>query len=97
MAAVDWIETQGNYLALHSGAQTHLIRETSARFEAKLDADRFLRIHRRAIAAVDRIRELRRLPGGDALARLDSGAELRVSRSYRERLQARLRGERASS
>ena len=32
---VDWIETQGNYLALHSGAATHLIRETSARLEAR--------------------------------------------------------------
>jgi hypothetical protein len=93
MAGVDWIETQGNYLALHVGAQAHLIRETSARFEARLDVERFIRVHRRAIAAVDRIREVRALAGGDAIARLDSGAELRVSRSYRERLQARLRGE----
>jgi two-component system LytT family response regulator len=94
MSAVDWIETQGNYLALHVGAQAHLVRETAARFEARLDPERFVRIHRRAIAAVDRIRELRPLPGGDALARLDSGVEVRVSRSHRERLQARLRGER---
>ena len=94
MSAVDWIETQGNYLALHVGAQAHLVRETAARFEARLDPERFMRIHRRAIAAVDRIRELRPLPGGDALARLDSGVEVRVSRSYRERLQARLRGKR---
>jgi hypothetical protein len=92
MAAVDWIETQGNYLALHVGAQVHLIRETSARLEARLDPARFVRVHRRAIAAVDRVRELRPLPGGDATLRLDTGAELRVSRSYRERLQTRLRG-----
>ncbi len=91
MAAVDWIETQGNYLALHVGAQVHLIRETSARFEAKLDPTRFVRVHRRAIAAVDRVRTVRPIGGGDAIARLDSGAELRVSRSYRERLLARLR------
>jgi DNA-binding LytR/AlgR family response regulator len=93
LCAVDWIETQGNYLALHVGAQAHLVRETAARFEARLDPERFVRVHRRAIAAVDRIRELRLLPGGDAIARLDTGAEVRVSRSYRERLQARLRGE----
>jgi two-component system LytT family response regulator len=92
MGAVDWIETQGNYLALHVGAQAHLVRETAVRFEARLDPERFVRIHRCAIAAVDRIRELRPLPGGDAIARLDTGAELRVSRSYRERVQMRLRG-----
>jgi DNA-binding LytR/AlgR family response regulator len=97
VAAVDWIETQGNYLALHVGAQTHLIRETSARFEARLDPARFIRVHRRAIAALDRIREIRPLAGGDALACLEGGAELRVSRSHRERLQARLRGERVPS
>jgi two-component system LytT family response regulator len=94
MAAVDWIETQGNYLALHVGARAHLIRETSARLEARLDPNCFVRIHRRAIVAVGRIREIRPLAGGDAIARLDSGAELRVSRSFRERVQARLRGER---
>ena len=97
MAAVDWIETQGNYLALHVGAQTHLIRETARRFEPRLDPGRFIRIHRRSIVAVDRIRELRPLDAGDAIVRLDTDAELRVSRGYRERLQARLRGDPAAS
>jgi DNA-binding LytR/AlgR family response regulator len=80
---VDWIETQGNYLALHVGAATHLIRETSVAFEAKLDPARFVRIHRRTIVAVDRVRELSPLLNGDAVVRLTDGRELKVSRGYR--------------
>jgi two-component system LytT family response regulator len=90
MAHIDWIETQGNYLALHVGAQTHLIRDSSTRFEATLDPARFIRIHRRTIVAIDRVRELTPVGGGDAAVRLDGGAEVRVSRGYRERLQSRL-------
>jgi two-component system LytT family response regulator len=73
------------------------VRETARRFEARLGPGRFVRIHRGAFVAVERIRELRPLPAGDAVLRLDTGAELRVSRSYRERLRARLRGPRPVS
>ncbi len=83
MDAVDWIETQGNYLALHVGTATHLIRETSVAFEAKLDPARFVRIHRRTIVAVDRVCALAPLANGDAVVRLTDGRELKVSRSYR--------------
>jgi hypothetical protein len=84
LAEVDWIETQGNYLALHTGDRMYLIRESSVAFEARLDPARFLRVHRRAIVAIDRIRELQPLTNGDALLRLSSGQELRASRRYRK-------------
>lgn len=90
MAAVDWIETQGNYLALHAGPATHLIRETSVAFEAKLDPARFVRIHRRTIVALDRVRELLPMANGDAMVRLADGRELKVSRSYRATVRAAL-------
>jgi hypothetical protein len=83
---VDWIETQGNYLALHVGTASHLIRESLARFEAGLDPARFARIHRRMIVAIDRIAEIAPLGAGDATLRLKNGTELRVSRSFRDRL-----------
>jgi len=83
---IDWIEAQGNYLALHAGATTHLIRDTVTAFAARLDPDRFVRIHRGAIVAIDRIVEVEPLGGGDATVRLRSGAELRASRSFRARL-----------
>lgn len=89
---VDWMETQGNYLAVHAGASVHLIRETSTRLEMQLDPDRFVRVHRQTLVALDRIRELRHLRGGDAELRLVDGTCLRLSRSYRAGIQSRLQG-----
>lgn len=87
--SIEWIESQGNYLALHVGSRAHLIRETLANFERRLDPDKFVRIHRRMIVAVDRIREIRPLANGDSELTLHDGRELRASRSYREVLRKR--------
>jgi two-component system, LytTR family, response regulator len=87
LASVRWIETQGNYLALHDGQKTHLLRETLAAFEPKLDPKQFVRIHRRMLVAADRVREIEPLANGDGLVRLADGTELRLSRNHRKRLQ----------
>ena len=86
LASVDWIETQGNYLALHEGQKTHLLRETLAAFEPKLDPQQFVRIHRRVLVAANRVRQIAPLANGDGLVRLASGTELRLSRNHRKRL-----------
>jgi hypothetical protein len=86
LASIHWIETQGNYLALHDGQKTHLLRETLAAFELKLDPKRFVRIHRRMLVSADRVREIVPLANGDGLVRLTGGAELRLSRNHRKRL-----------
>lgn len=90
LASVDWIETQGNYQALHVGGAAYLLRETSARLAARLDPARFVRIHRRFIVAADRIRDIEPLSNGDAIVRLASGVELRQSRAYRRALREQL-------
>jgi DNA-binding LytR/AlgR family response regulator len=90
LSEVRWIETQGNYLALHTGDHTHLLRETSARLEQRIDPERFLRIHRQTLVAVSRMRALAPLAGGDAMLTLDDGTELRVSRTYRNRVRSLL-------
>ena len=87
---IDWIEAQGNYLALHVGPAAHLIRETLAGLEARLDEARFVRIHRGAMVNVARVHRVRPLGNGDAMVGLKDGAELRVSRKYRLGLEARL-------
>jgi hypothetical protein len=89
-ANVDWIEAQGNYLALHAGPVAHLIRESIARLEARLDPTHFTRIHRSTIVAVDRIRDMVPLGAGDATLRLKDGTELRLSRNFRDRLLAQM-------
>jgi hypothetical protein len=86
LASIEWIETQGNYVALHEGRKTHLLRETLAAFEAKLDPQHFVRIHRRVLVAADRVREITPLANGDGLVRLADGTELRLSRNHRKRL-----------
>ncbi|WP_421934834.1 LytTR family DNA-binding domain-containing protein [Phenylobacterium sp.] len=87
---VGWIETQGNYQALHAADGVHLMRETSERLAAQLDPARFVRIHRRSIVAVDRVRKVEPLANGDATVRLADGTELRLSRRHRDALKARL-------
>lgn len=87
---VDWIEAQGNYVALHCAARTHLLRETLGVLAAKLDPTAFVRVHRSRLVAIAQIAEIRPLANGDALIRLSAGTELRLSRSYREQVHERL-------
>jgi two-component system LytT family response regulator len=89
---IDWIEAAGNYLRLHVGTDVHLLRETMARLEAKLDDRRFVRIHRSTIVNIERIREMQPSFHGDYVVVLRTGAELTLSRSYRERVQEVLGG-----
>jgi len=89
-ADIDWWETDGNYMRLHVGAASHLIRMTAASIEPQLDPRAFLRIHRRYIVNIERIVEVQPWFAGDAIVVLRNGAKLRLSRTYRERLHARL-------
>jgi two-component system LytT family response regulator len=89
-ADIDWLETEGNYLRLHVGGANHLVRMTAAALEPQLDSRAFIRVHRRYIVNVDRIVEVQPWFAGDAVAVLRGGTKIRVSRTYRERLHARL-------
>ena len=87
---IDWVEGAGDYLSLHSGSQTHLIRETMGNFQAKLDPRKFLRIHRSTIVNIERIKDIRPLFKGEYVVTLTSGNRLKSSRSYRHELQSLL-------
>ena len=89
-AEVHWLEAEGNYIRLHLGGRSHLIRETMNNLETRLDPERFARIHRSTIVNLDQIKELRPWFGGDYLVFLQDGTELKLSRSYRERLAVHL-------
>jgi two-component system LytT family response regulator len=84
-ADVTFIEAAGNYARIHTPRESHLIRETMAALEGKLDRRRFLRIHRSTIVNIDAIRELRPWFGGDTIVVTLDGTELVLSRTYRER------------
>jgi len=84
---IDYIEAAGNYLNLYVGKETHLIRETMQSLEARLDPERFLRIHRSTIVNLERIKELQPWFGGEYVVILRDGRKLTLSRTYRARVQ----------
>lgn len=80
---VDWIEAADNYICLHSGGKSYLVRHKLSDIEKQLDPDQFLRIHRSRIVNIERIREMRPQGSGDCLLVLEDGTELASSRTYR--------------
>ena len=89
---IDWVESAGNYVKLHVGNETHLLRETMTAIEGQLDAEMFFRIHRCHIVNIERVRELQPSFNGEYVVFLRTGARLTLSRGYREKVQQRLGG-----
>jgi two-component system LytT family response regulator len=89
-ASVDWIEAADDYVELHVGGETHLVRERIAELEQRLDPHEFARIHRSTIVNLERVRELRPLFRGDSIVVLADGHQLRLSRSRRAEFERRL-------
>jgi two-component system, LytTR family, response regulator len=83
---INWMEAADNYVRIHVGRESHLIRETLHALETSLDPAKFARIHRSTLVNVDRIRELKPLFHGDYLVTLIDGTELTLSRSFRQNL-----------
>ncbi|HVF39798.1 MAG TPA: LytTR family DNA-binding domain-containing protein [Gemmatimonadaceae bacterium] len=81
---VEWFETDGNYLRLHTSESKFLVRKTASELEATLDPRRFVRIHRRYIVNLDRVFEVQPWFSGDAVVIMQSGSRLRLSRTHRE-------------
>jgi len=90
-ADIDWVEASGNYVRLHLGAESHLLREKMSGLESRLDPEQFLRIHRSTIVNIERIKELQPWFHGDYLVVLHDGRQLTMSAGYREKLDT-LRG-----
>jgi len=88
---IDWIGADDYYACLHVGAKRHLLRESLASLELRLDVRRFARVHRSAIVRIDRIRELHE----DELVLCD-GTRVAVSRRRRAAIEGLLRGTAAS-
>ncbi|MEM6325842.1 MAG: LytTR family DNA-binding domain-containing protein [Bacteroidota bacterium] len=87
---VDVIQADGAYAEIHAGDAVYVVRERMQALEARLDPAQFMRIHRSTIVRLDRVEALLTAPGGDYAVRLSNGRKLRVSRSRRDDLAARL-------
>ena len=88
VADIDWIEAAGNYAVLHVGGDTLEIRSTLTKLEGELDPKRFVRVHKSYVVNVARIAEVTPWISGDWRIRLQDGAEVNLSRRYRQRFEA---------
>lgn len=89
--AVDWIDAAGNYVRLHAGGRSHLLRETMKSVESRLDPERFVRVHRSAIVNLERVASMEPYFHGEYVLTLQDGTRLNSSRSQSARIRALIR------
>jgi two-component system LytT family response regulator len=89
---VDWVEATGDYVTLHVGKKSLLLRETITEMETKLAPDGFTRIHRSTIVNLERIVEMKALDNGEYRVLLRDTTELKLSRNYRHTLSGLIGG-----
>ena len=86
---IEWISAAANYVELHAGTRSHLLRETMDSLEKKLDPDHFARVHRSHIVNLDCIREIQPWSRNDFMIVLESGVQVKMSRRYKQNLESR--------
>jgi two-component system LytT family response regulator len=88
---INWIEAAGVYVQLHVAGKKYLHRASLGELETALHPDRFLRIHRSTIVNISSVKELHLQSHGDYIAILKDGTQLKMSRSYRRKIETFLR------
>lgn len=88
VADIDWVEAAGNYAVLHVGGEILEIRSSLTRLESELDPKRFVRVHKSHLVNIARVVEVTPWVSGDWRIRLQDGAEVNLSRRYRQRFEA---------
>jgi two-component system LytT family response regulator len=84
---IRWVSAEENYVRIATATESHLLRETMARLEKRLDPQMFLRVHRSSIVNLQYVKEVRSEADGDSTVVLISGEKIPMSRSYRSRIQ----------
>lgn len=81
---IEHIEAAGDYMCIYTGDNSLILRETMKDLERRLDPKNFQRVHRSTIVNLDQVREVKPHTNGECFLVLESGAEVKVSRSYRD-------------
>lgn len=84
--SIEWVDAAGDYMCIHASNETHILRRTMKELEDELNPNRFQRIHRSAIVNLEQIEKLCSRQNGEYHIVLKNGKELKVSRSYKERI-----------
>jgi two-component system LytT family response regulator len=82
--SIEKIDAAGDYMCIYTGDNTLILRETMKDLEKRLDPRRFQRVHRSTIVNLDLVRQVKPHTNGECFLVLDSGAQVKVSRSYRD-------------
>lgn len=82
--SIERIDAAGDYMCIYSGGDTLILRETMKDLEKRLDPRKFQRVHRSTIVNLDLVRQVKPHTNGECFLVLDSGAQVKVSRSYRD-------------
>jgi two-component system LytT family response regulator len=81
---IEHIEAAGDYMCIYTGDNSLILRETMKDLERRLDPRVFQRVHRSTIVNLDQVRQVKPHTNGECFLVLGSGAEVKVSRSYRD-------------
>ncbi|WP_194755677.1 LytR/AlgR family response regulator transcription factor [Aliidiomarina indica] len=92
MNSIEWIDAAGDYMCIHAGNQTHILRKTMKELEQELNPRIFQRIHRSAIVNLAQVEKLCSRQNGEYHLVLQNGQELKVSRSYKDRIKQLILG-----
>jgi two-component system LytT family response regulator len=92
--SIDWVDAAGDYMCIHARGQTHILRATMKDLEEMLDPRLFQRVHRSTIVNLRRVKSLRAHMNGEYFLTLEGGQELKLSRTYRDKIEYFLKGAR---
>ena len=85
--SIEWVDAAGDYLCIHADGHTHILRATMREMENLLDPRLFQRVHRSTIVNLTRVKSLRAHMNGEYFLRLEGGQELKLSRTYRDKVE----------
>ena len=82
--SIERIEAAGDYMVIYTADNSLIHRETMKDLERRLDPRVFQRVHRSWIVNLNLVRQVRPHTNGECFLVLESGADVKVSRSYRD-------------
>lgn len=83
---IEWIDAAGDYMCVHAGGVTHILRKTMKELEVELDPDLLQRIHRSTIVNVSQVKEMQSHINGEFFLTLKCGHTIKLSRTYKDKL-----------
>ncbi len=87
VSSIQWIDAAGDYMCVHAEGETHILRGTMKELEEILDSRLFQRVHRSTIVNLRYVKSLRKHMNGEYFLTLEGGQELKLSRTYRDKIE----------